>query len=238
MNRYRYKISLRVRHPSMDPAEITYSLRFNPSQFWSAGERRASPSDGPLEGVWPDTYWTARVVEGEWPGKDLEAAIAELADRLETNKGFFERVRSDGGTVELFVGWFFDGQSGGVFDFGLLARMADLKINLSLDLHPPDTPVTLPIYRSIELPDGTGRILLFDGAAGSKGRLENLICVDHSGQLIWTAHLPKNTGPDAFVSASLSVKLDGPVVIAHTWSCFALTIDPKTGETLSCAFTK
>src|SRR3981081_3032031 len=101
-------------------------------------------------------------MEGEWPGKDLEAAIAELADRLEPNKGFLERVRSEGGTVELFVGWFFDGQSGSVFDCGLLARMADLKINLSLDLYPPDTPVTLPIYRSIELPDGTGRILLFD----------------------------------------------------------------------------
>jgi hypothetical protein len=26
-----------------------------------------------------------------------------------------------------------------------LARMADLKINLSLDLYPPDTPVSLPI---------------------------------------------------------------------------------------------
>jgi hypothetical protein len=223
MNSYRYKIGLRVRHPSMDPAEITYSLGLNPSQYWNAGERRTSRSDRPLEGIWPETYWTARVMEGERPGKDLESAIAELADRLEPKKGFFERVRSEGGTVELFVGWFFDGQSGDVFDCGLLARMADLKINLSLDLYPPDTPVTLPIYRSIELPDGTGQILLFDSPAGSKGRLENLICVDHSGGLIWTAQLPKNTGPDAFLSA----RMVGPVIIANTSSSFAVTIDPK-----------
>jgi hypothetical protein len=38
----------------------------------------------------------------------------------------------------LSVGWFFDGQSGGVFSHELLARMADLKIDLSLAVYPPD----------------------------------------------------------------------------------------------------
>jgi hypothetical protein len=235
MNSYRYKISLRVRHPSIDPAEITYAVGLTPSRYWRAGEPRTTPRDKPLEGIWPHTYWTARVMEGEWPGKGLQVAIGELLDQLELSKGFLEKVHSEGGTVEFFIGWFFDGQSGGVFDCGLLARMADLKIDLSLDVYPPDTTsVNLPIYKSIELPDGTGRILLFDSPAGSKGRLENLVCVDHSGGLIWAAQLPKNTLPDAFVSVSL----DGPLIRAHTWSCFAVTIDPKTGKTLNCAFTK
>jgi hypothetical protein len=44
----------------------------------------------------------------------------------------------------------------------------------------------------------------------------------------------RKTLPDAF----LSVRMDGPQIIANTWSCFAVTIDPKTGKTLSCAFTK
>jgi hypothetical protein len=235
MNRYRYKISLRVRHPSIDPREITCVLRLAPSREWRAGEPRTSPRDQPLGGVWPETYWTARAMEGEWPGKDLSTAIAELLDRLELNRGFLAKVRSEGGTVEFFVGWFFDGNSGDVFECGLLARMADLKINFSLDVYPPDTTsINLPIYKTIALPDGLGRIVLFDSPAGHKARLENLLCVDHCGGLIWTAQLPKDTLPDAFLSA----RLHGSVLIAHTWSCFAVTIDPKTGTTLSCVFTK
>jgi hypothetical protein len=235
MNRYRYKISLRVRHPSMDPAEITCVLRLAPSREWRAGEPRTSPRDQPLGGIWPETYWIARVMEEEWPGKDLATAIAELLDRLELNRSFLAKVRSEGGTVEFFVGWYFDGNSGDVFECGLLARMADLKINLSLDVYPPDTTsVNLPIYKTIALPDGLSRIVLFDSPAGNKARLENLVCVDHCGGLIWTAQLPKDTLPDAFVS----VGLNGPMIQAHTWSCFALTIDPKTGTTLSCIFTK
>jgi hypothetical protein len=38
----------------------------------------------------------------------------------------------------LFVGWFFDGQSGGAFTYDLLARMVKLNIDLSLDVYPPD----------------------------------------------------------------------------------------------------
>jgi hypothetical protein len=235
MNSYRYKISLRVRHPSMDPAEITCMLRYPPSRSWSAHERRSTPSSETLEGAWPETYWTAKVTAGEWPGKDLPAAIAELLDQLESSRGFLAKIRSEGGAVELFVGWFFDGQSGEVFDCGLLARIADLKIDLSLDVYPPDTtPVNLPIYKTIALPDGKSRILLFDSPAGSGGRLENLVCVDHEGALIWTAQLPKDTLPDAFLSA----RMEGAVIVANTWSCFAVTIDPRTGKTLGCAFTK
>jgi hypothetical protein len=92
----------------------------------------------------------------------------------------------------------------------------------------------LPIYKTIALPDGLSRIVLFDSPAGNKARLENLVCVDHCGGLIWTAQLPKDTLPDAFVS----VGLNGPMIQANTWSCFALTIDPKTGTTLSCIYTK
>jgi hypothetical protein len=145
MNRYRYKISLRVRHPSMDPAEITHAVDLIPWRCWPAQEPRTTPLGKPLGGIWPHTYWTARVMEGEWPGKDLQVAIGEVVDWLELSRSFFEKVHSEGGTAEFFVGWFFEGQSGGVFDCGLLARMADLKINLSLDLYPPDTPVSLPI---------------------------------------------------------------------------------------------
>jgi hypothetical protein len=35
-----------------------------------------------------------------------------------------------------------------------------------------------------------------------------------------------------------AAQMDGPVVVAHTWSCLGAAIDLKTGKTLAGAFTK
>jgi hypothetical protein len=99
---------------------------------------RSTPKGAPLEGRYAQTYWTATLAEGRWPGKALEDVIGDLLDQLTSRKDFFHRIRSEGGKVEFFVGWFFDGQSGGVFSCNLLARMAELKIDLSLAVYPPD----------------------------------------------------------------------------------------------------
>ena len=138
MNPYRYKISLRFRHPTADPAEITLALGIIPSRSWRAGEPRCTPTGSPLKGRWPETYWTARLAEGEWPTKSLVDAISDLIDQLAAHEDYFHQFRSKGGKIELFIGWFFEGQSGDVFSHHLLARMADLNIDLSLDVYPPD----------------------------------------------------------------------------------------------------
>jgi hypothetical protein len=135
-NHYRSKISLRLRHPTIDPAEITAALHLNPSRCWRAGEPRTTPKGGELEGINRETYWTARLVEGEWPPTALPVLISDLLAQLALHRSFFHRIRSEGGAVEFFVGWFFEAQSGDVFDCNLMARMADLKIDLSLDVYP------------------------------------------------------------------------------------------------------
>jgi hypothetical protein len=62
--------------------------------------------------------------------------------------------------------------------------------------------------------------------------LQNLVYLD--GGPIWIAKLPENTGPDCFVDFTL----DGLTVSAHTSSGYLLTLDSKTGETLTCVFVK
>jgi hypothetical protein len=64
--------------------------------------------------------------------------ISDLLDQLAMHRSFFHRIRAEGGGVEFFVGWFFETQSGDIFDYELLARMADLKIDLSLHVYPAD----------------------------------------------------------------------------------------------------
>jgi hypothetical protein len=138
MKRCHYKISLRIRHPALDPADMTSALGINPSRFWRVGERRHTPKGDLLEGIYRENYWTARLAEGHWPDQDLATAIGNLLNPLAVHRDFFHRIRSEGGRTELFVGWFFDGQSGGLFSSDLLARFADLKVDLSLDVYPPD----------------------------------------------------------------------------------------------------
>ena len=135
MNPYRYKISLRLRHPSLDPQEITRTLRLAPSRSWQAGGKRATPKGGPLQGTYRETYWTTALIERGSDSQGLPDAIGALLGQLHPYRDFFHRVHSEGGATEFFVGWFFEGQSGDVFDCNLLARMADLKISLSLDVY-------------------------------------------------------------------------------------------------------
>jgi hypothetical protein len=91
-----------------------------------------------------------------------------------------------------------------------------------------------PVLQSVDLPNGSGRLVLFDWSANKQQRFENLVCLDASGALVWRATLPQNTAPDTFTS----VKLDGDVVRAYAWSGYSLTLDRMTGKTLRCVFTK
>jgi len=144
MNAYQSKISLRLRHPSLDPTEITSALHLNASRSGRAGEPRTTPTGRRLQGENRESYWAARLIEGRWPPTGLAVLLGHVLDQLAPHRHFFHGFRSQGGTIELFVGWFFDGQSGDVFDCDLLARMADLKIGLSLDIYGPDAPPLQP----------------------------------------------------------------------------------------------
>ncbi len=135
LNRYRYKISLRVWHPSMDPARISATLGLSPSRLWRAGEPRSTPTGRLLKGERAETYWYAQISAGTEADTELGAAISKAIDRLMPNKAFFHQIRAEGGKAEFFIGWFFEGQSGDTFDCDLLGRLSDIKIDLALDIY-------------------------------------------------------------------------------------------------------
>ena len=137
MNSYQYTISLRLEHPSANPADFTSALGLTPSRCWLVGEPRSTAKGRPMKGTYAESFWTVTLAEGQWPEMALPAVISDLLDQLAARKDFFRQLRAEGGKAEFFVGWFFDGQSGDVFSCDLLARMADLKIDLSLDVYPP-----------------------------------------------------------------------------------------------------
>ena len=74
---------------------------------------------------------------GQWPS-EINKAIYDSLGKLVKHRSFFHRVRAEEGTVELFVGWFFEKQSGDVLSHECLALAGDLKVDLSFDIYPSD----------------------------------------------------------------------------------------------------
>jgi len=136
---YHFRIALRFRHPSIDPEKITEALGIEPKRAWKAGEPRRTPAGTPLKGFNRETYWVADIAAGRWP-LELNEAIHESLRRLVRHRSFLHQVRAEGGTVEFFVGWFFENQSGDVLSHQCLALAGDLGVDLSLDVYPPSQP--------------------------------------------------------------------------------------------------
>jgi hypothetical protein len=136
---FSFRISLRVCHPHVAPEEITEALGSEPKRFWKAGEPRSTPKGTPLAGFNRETYWVADIAKDRWP-TTLNAAIQDSLAKLVIHRSFLHGIRADGGRIELFIGWFFENQSGDVLSHECLAMAGDLKIDLSFDIYSPDQP--------------------------------------------------------------------------------------------------
>jgi hypothetical protein len=136
---YHFRISLRVSHPSLAPKEITEAIGVAPKYSFNVGKPRQTPNGAPLEGLNRVTFWTSVVAADRWP-VDINDAIHDVLRGLVGCRTFLHRVRADGGNVELFIGWFFENQSGSVLTHQCLALAGDLQIDLSFDVYSPEQP--------------------------------------------------------------------------------------------------
>ena len=117
---YPFQLSLRVRHPSIDPASISKELQIEPEHSFRAGEPRESRSVA-LTAVHVDSYWLATLdlsalLLGEHEtalvaGHTHAIAVTALdtaltivvSSVLRRHAQFFHRMQSEGGEVRLIV---------------------------------------------------------------------------------------------------------------------------------------
>lgn len=88
------QLSLRIRHPAIDPDEISKSLQLEPEYCFKAGDARRSGVKGRNTGQHTQTYWLAPVTPESWadpiepqflatiaarnPGRNVAASTVEL----------------------------------------------------------------------------------------------------------------------------------------------------------------
>lgn len=130
----RYSVGLMIKHPTLDPAEISRELGMVPKHSWVAGASRETPAGTPLPGTYPHSYWvTSEVVRGR--RFFFEGAVAML-ERLEAASDFVRGITDSGGTVAINVGLFGGENIGDTIGGSALTRFAALNIQLGVEVFP------------------------------------------------------------------------------------------------------
>lgn len=138
MNTFQTRVSLRVFGPNFDPAKLSQELGMEPKHSHKAGEARITPKGTPLDGIYPSSYCSFPINQAD--SEELSAVLGRIVQTLIPHKAVFEGIRSDGGRIELFIGWYSAGNSGDTFTSDMLSTLGDLKIDLALDVYGSDAP--------------------------------------------------------------------------------------------------
>jgi hypothetical protein len=144
MNPYKYRISLRIFHPDLNPVEIIKKLgtRWKIKRVWRAGDPRKTPQGKLLGGTYDSTY--CLLIPTSVMETNLPDVVDALIKRLKYKKKFINSLECTGGRVELYVACFIHKNCGEVFDWKTLIRLGECRINLAFDIYPnvTDLPTT------------------------------------------------------------------------------------------------
>jgi hypothetical protein len=121
-----FELSLRIRHPSVDPADLSRELGLDAKHSFRAGEPRQTRSDVTSTSVHGESYWLGTLDPTSLPGDNWFSGFAklELAQKeigqavtrslgsalsfgatrfLRANAALLERIRIEGGQISLLV---------------------------------------------------------------------------------------------------------------------------------------
>ena len=150
---YPFQLSLRIRHPSIDPQSISRELQIEPEHSFRAGEPRESASGLAVRPVHAESYWLATIDPATLlPGKALDLGLGphvlhtiaggalDSALFLWTNSvlrrhaDFFHRLQSEGGEVRLIVALSARKARGFTVTPHVSKALSDLRIPIDFEL--------------------------------------------------------------------------------------------------------
>jgi Domain of unknown function (DUF4279) len=139
MSEYEFTVSLRIRHPTIDPATITATLGIEPQHTWCSGQLRRDQAGAELGGAHHDSYWMGRLMDEPQlssSGMSVEATIHKTLTRLRRVRSFLERLNAEGGVAELHVSLFSRDHFQLELPSGSLTLLGRLHLGIALDIHP------------------------------------------------------------------------------------------------------
>jgi hypothetical protein len=147
MSQYEFTISLRMRHPHIDPVTITQTLGIQPQHTWQAGTPRLGPAGESLDGLYRESYWMGRLMEQPQLSStevSVEGVLLETLAHLRRSQSFLERLDAEGGVAELYVSLFARADFRLELSASMLALLRRLGLAVALDIHPQPAHATNP----------------------------------------------------------------------------------------------
>jgi hypothetical protein len=128
----RFHVELFIKHPAMDPADISAALGLEAHSAQRVGDPRTTPKGTPVSGNYWDTRWRHCVecsVADQW----YAAEVTRLLDRLEPHKAFFANLKSTGGNACVIIQFFSDGYLSDEIPHATLAKLVELGLDLGIE---------------------------------------------------------------------------------------------------------
>jgi hypothetical protein len=138
VSEYEFTISLRIRHPTVEPDRITKALGIEPQHTWKAGDPRRDPGGEELEGDYRESYWMGRLMEAPQLSSgrlSVESVLQRTLDQLRRSQEFLDELHTNGGVAELQVSLYARENFRLELPADSLALLSRLRVSVVLDVH-------------------------------------------------------------------------------------------------------
>jgi hypothetical protein len=128
----RFHVELFIKHPTLDPADISTALGLEAHHAHRVGDPRRTPKGTPLSGNYADTRWR-HCAEFSVTDRWFAEEVTRLLDRLEPHKAFFADLKSSGGSACACIQFFSDGYLSDALPHASLAKLVELGLDLGIE---------------------------------------------------------------------------------------------------------
>jgi hypothetical protein len=139
MSDYEFTMTLRIRHPDIDPARITAMLGIDPQATWKKGDWRIDEKGEPLQGMHRESYWTGRLMSAPQLSSEyssVEAELLKILAQLRKSHEFLLELRSNGAISEVHVSLFARQEFRLDLSPPTLELLGRLGLAVALEVHP------------------------------------------------------------------------------------------------------
>jgi Domain of unknown function (DUF4279) len=127
-------IVLLIRHPQMDPVNITRVLELEPTTSWKFGDQVKTPKGNLVPDIRKHTSWSHVFrITGNRP---FFEEVEHILLGLKTHKEFFAKILGEGGFAEIYLQLPGQVNQGSSAKPSLLQSIADLGLHLGIEVFP------------------------------------------------------------------------------------------------------